>query len=159
MVEALLKLFSVANTTEAANQAQIVSAAIACVSVTVAVAGAALVLLQVRAARSIQREAIARQTYNEYLKLCFAEPAFASGNWDKATSAGLSQELLFEKYEWFVSVMLNACELILLHVAEKDEWLEAIRSQISYHSNYCKSNDFRKNYASHYSAELRQLLN
>jgi hypothetical protein len=158
VIEALLKLLGIANTTEAANQAQVVSAAIACVGATIAVAAAALVLLQVRAARSIQREAIARQTYNEYLRLCFAEPAFASGNWDKTNSAGLSKELLFEKYEWFVSVMLNACESILLHVADQDEWSDAIRSQIGYHSKYIKSDDFQKNYAAHYSSELRKLL-
>jgi hypothetical protein len=157
MIIEILKFLGVSDQTGAANQAQVVSAAIACFAAFIAVGAVIAAFLQVRAARAVQREALARQAYNDYLKLCFAEPAFASGDWQKGPS-GLPPELLFEKYEWFVSVMLGACEAILLHVSDKDEWRDAIQSQISYHSNYIRSQQFQKYYASHYSIQLRKLL-
>lgn len=156
VIETLLELLGVSDTPAAANQAQVVSAAIASVTAVVALAAAALVLFQVRATRAIQREAVARQMYNEYLRLCFAESMYAAGNWSSAGE--LPQEVLFEKYEWFVSVMLNACESILLHVADRDEWRETIRSQIGFHSKYIKSERFQREYACHYSDALRSMF-
>src|SRR5215469_6261088 len=153
MIQALLEFFGVATSSEAANQAQVVTAAISCVAALIAVGAVLAAFLQVRAARSVQREGVARQAYSGYLKLCFAEPAFASGNWQKSFPA-IPENLQFEKYEWFVSVMLNACEAILLHVADKDEWIETIRSQIGYHIEYIRSLNFQKNYAPHYSPRL-----
>jgi hypothetical protein len=156
IVEAL-EYLGVSEHTEAANQAQVVSAAIACIAAIIAVGAVIAAILQVRAAHAAQRETLARQAYNDYIKLCFNEPAFACGDWQKSSDK-LPQDLLFEKYEWFVSIMLNACEAILLHVPNKGEWLETIQAQIGYHSTYIRSQQFQKNCALHYSIQLRKPL-
>ena len=142
MIQWFVKLFGIASSIEAANQAQVVSAAAACIGAAVAVAAATLVLIQVRAARLIQREAVALQLYNDYLKLCFAEPAFAGGQWKLNSSSKLSEDFLYQKYEWFVSLMLNACESILLYAAKADEWTATIKTQLNYHTEYLNSEEF-----------------
>jgi hypothetical protein len=81
MIELLVKLFGVSGEQAAANQAQVISVVIAAVSAVVALTPAIFVYRQIAVTRSVQREAVARQIYHDYLKLSFAEPMYASGGW------------------------------------------------------------------------------
>jgi hypothetical protein len=157
MIEFLVRFFQVSGEQAAANQAQVVSAIIAAVSALVALTAAVFVYRQIAVTRSVQREAVARQIYHDYLKLSFTEPMYASGKWRLADPA-VPEAVRFEKYEWFVSVMLNAGESILLHVAGEDEWLDTIESQIAYHREYLDSEEFLAEYSTHYSPQLRSRM-
>ena len=109
---------------------------------------------QIASARRVQRESLALARYNDYLRLAFEHPRFASG---EAGSTENAAE--FEKYEWFVSLMLNACEGILLYVGHNKEWMNSIKAQIDWHKLYCKTNPwFRKNYKAHYFNELCEII-
>ena len=67
--------------------------------------------------------------------------------------------LEFQEYERFVKYMLNACEGILLFVGNNPLWVNSIKSQIGWHKNYCKTNQwFRKTYREHYDPELCLLI-
>jgi hypothetical protein len=95
-----------------------------------------------------QREIVARQIYSEYLKLAIQYPELACG-------VQPADPKEFERYEWFVSFMLNACEHILFYVPEDPRWRDCMVSQIGYHAEYLsKKMDIR----SHYSPDFSRLI-
>jgi hypothetical protein len=61
----------------------------------------------------------------------------------------------FERYEWFVSVMLHAAEQILELTGNDEVWRATIRDQVDYHREYLSSERFNRR---HYSAALCQLM-
>ncbi len=124
----------------------------AAIGLIIASIAACLGYIQIRAGKETQREAVARQTYNEYLKLAIQYPNLAAGNQP-------TDPLEFESYEWFVSYMLNACEQILLFEPNSPEWQFCVRAQLDYHRHYLTNNDwFRKNFLHHYSLTLRSMI-
>jgi hypothetical protein len=135
---------------ELADRVQVVSAVVAVIGAIVAIAAAGIALWQVKAARSLQRETLARQMYTQYLELCFENPEYASAD-HKATANT-------EKYEWFISVMLNAAEGISMFVPNDDEWRQTLKDQIGYHSDFIGSDAFQQNVARHYGAKMRNLI-
>ena len=102
---------------------------------TVATAVLALVALlgvfyQVAEGRKAQREATASQLYASYLTLAVEYPRLAGAEVKK-------HELEeYERYEWFVSVMLHACEQILELTQGDTAWRKTILSQFIYHKDY-----------------------
>lgn len=152
----IVDLLNFLSTSEAANSAEVIGAMAGCIAILIAKFGTIIGVRQIRSAHTAQREVLARQIYYDYLKLCVAEPIFASGQWKNCKD--IPEAIAFEKYEWFVTVMLTACESILLHVAQDDEWIKAIKCQLEYHKDYIRSEDFREKLAPTYSTKLRNLL-
>jgi hypothetical protein len=125
---------------------------------TVAAAFFALVALvgvtfQIRASRSIEREAIAHQIWRDYLVLAFENPNFAAPNLTKIRAEGT-----LEKYEWFVSVMLYGAEQILMSRARSRPWKNVIRDQIRYHYDYITTDQFQNFYLPHYSDSVKEVI-
>lgn len=108
---------------------------------------------QVIAARGSQREATASSLYGNYLELAVEHPKLASGT--VAIPSGKSFDEEFERYEWFVSVMLHAFEQILDLVDSDKVWVKAIKDQIDYHEAYLASDGFVRG---HYSETLQDLF-
>src|ERR1700760_4738050 len=92
-----------------------VGAGATAVAAAVAIIAAIITYFQYKGAKQIQREATAKQIYSDYLKLAIEHPAFTSGKKP-------DDPLESERYEWFVSYMLNACEQIVDVVGDDKEW-------------------------------------
>jgi Uri superfamily endonuclease len=124
----------------------------AAIGIVVGLIAAGFAFGQMAAAKQSQREAIARGIYSNYLQLAMENPSFARGSQP-------AEDLEFERYEWFVSYMLNACEHILLFVSDKSGWEQCVAAQLSYHVEYLTKNKwFVENAANHYSSELLSLI-
>lgn len=117
----------------------------------------------IAAATRDQLDSSARASWRGYLELCVTEPFLSSG---RARKKG-EDDLEFQKYEWFVAVMLDACEAMRLHARDREEWEETIVQMLAEHGDYLCSPDFRgpqpptssrKSYFEQYSEELRNLV-
>ncbi len=137
------------------NLATVVTAAVAVFS-----AGFAFgqIFSQIKATREVR----ATEAYDAYLKLCVEKPEFSSTtafqkrfnrapNPDAATNSNED-----EQYLWFVSVMLNAGEQIILSAPKSQEWQSSLISQMSYHKTTLKLvwGDWKR----HYSQQLQKLV-
>ena len=107
---------------------------------------------QVFASKRSQREATASELCGSYLELAVEYPLLAKAD-DSLFKDTNSQE--FEQYEWFVSVMLHACERILDLAPEDEVWRKAIQAQITYHNRYIASSRFERDF---YDPELRAMF-
>jgi hypothetical protein len=116
-------------------------------AVVVAIVGARIALQQVGASKAVAanadlaaREAAALAAWNVYLRLCFENPAYACA--DQARKVipkglkGLSENpsLEAEKYQWFISIVLNSCEQVLLGMPNASDWRSTLVDQIWYHA-------------------------
>ena len=108
---------------------------------------------QVTEARSSQREATASALYGNYLELAVEHPKLASGCVAIPSGKGFDEE--FERYEWFVSVMLHAFEQILELVGGDKVWVKALKDQVDYHKPYLASDRFVRG---HYAEALQKLF-
>jgi hypothetical protein len=113
-----------------------------------AIGGAAIAItwMQVSSGRATQREATAHGWFHDYEVRCFENPRFANPELAKidfveGTFDGEKES--FEKYEWFVSLMLNAGEAIL-NVRPTSDWKNSVKSQIKFHHAYLNSDRVRK---------------
>lgn len=123
--------------------------------VTAGVAVIALIgaIWQVLAAKKCQREATAAELYGNYLTLAVEHPLLADG-YVSIPDASEPPKEEFERYEWFVSVMLHAFEQILDLTKDK-VWRKAINDQLHYHKKYLAGPRF---VAHHYSDDLVQMI-
>lgn len=123
--------------------------------ITAGIAFVALIgaIWQVKVSRTSQREATASQLYANYLALAVANPMLAGGYVSAPPNGDVNEE--FERYEWFVSLMLHAFEQILDLTSGDLVWQQAISDQIKYHEEYLSSPRF---VSSHYSASLCALF-
>ena len=117
----------------------------------VALAGA---IWQVVVGRLTQREATASALYGSYLELAVEHPMLARGHISPPPDT-TKVDPEFERYEWFVSVMLHAFEQILELTKGDTIWRKAITDQIDYHKEYLSSPVFIRE---HYSATLCALF-
>jgi hypothetical protein len=79
---------------------------------------------QVIVSRQSQREATASALYGNYLSLAVQYPRLASGS---AADGSVDE---FERYEWFVSVMLHAFEQILDLARSDSLWRKPSSSKL-----------------------------
>ena len=116
-------------------------------AVGVAIVGARVALQQIGASKAVAasadlaaREAAALAAWNLYLRLCFENPAYASADQArKVIPNGLkglreNPSLEAEKYLWFLSIVLNSCEQVLLGMPKANEWRSSLVDQIWYHA-------------------------
>ncbi len=105
------------------------------VTTLIAIGAVGLAYWQVTAARRAQREATAKDLYRDYLRLAFENPKLAVP--DPEDEKLIQQE----KYRWFASILLNACDEIL-YCIDDDVWRSVIITELGYHTSYLQSKFF-----------------
>lgn len=125
---------------DAVNPAQVIGGWATLAAAVIAFAALLAAAIQVRLGQKMSREAGALQAYREYLRLCFDHPDFSSFNMFCVRHANSVQFLgtddldeQSERYQWFLSILLNTVEEIVLNVSSKNEWRTALLTQLSYH--------------------------
>ena len=120
-------------------------------------------IIQILSGIRANREAGALQAHRDYLRLCFDNPEYSSTALFKQAHpevylATIEQALtpVTEKYLWFVSVLLNTCEQLILFVSSKAEWRAVAVSQLSYHADVLRV--VWPSWRTHYSAEMDVLV-
>ncbi len=121
-----------------------------------AVVGLWVAVLQIRASEQTQREASARDSYKEYLKLAMEKPEFAEARLGKSTTSTKAS------YAWFVEYFLYSAEQIYQSFPNDKEWNFALSEQICYHRAYLKSPEYiqirKSQYAPEFSAFIDKAL-
>lgn len=107
-------------------------AVVAAASAAVAAGTFLVSLIKNRGDRRQQQSFKAREIWAEYMKLAFDHPQF-SGGFDYDESEDSTQK---EKYEWFVSLMLYACEEVMSYSGGDPRWNSTFLLQFSYHKRY-----------------------
>lgn len=89
----------------------------------------------------LSREAAALASYRRYLELAISYPKLAtystfarSFQSDQFVDIRESKTEDADRYEWFLSYLLNTCEEILEHVSSRGGWLRALGNQLTYHA-------------------------
>ena len=102
--------------------------------------------LAITEARRAERHANAHELRRDYLRLAFDHPKLADPSlhladfdYHKPTIDGSAE--LFQKYEWFMGTLLDACVEILDFMPTK-EWRATLRSQLQLHRDYLRSPHF-----------------
>lgn len=150
MSELVAKLFGLGVPEVWGDMGTVIGAAASSVAACIALVAAGYAKRQIEEGRKIQSEILARQTYSSYLLKALEHPDFASGR-------AITRD--FEKYEWFVSYMLNACEGIILHLPKDKYWESCVKSQLENHRDYLKNNRwFCENYKGQYSPAFVRLI-
>jgi hypothetical protein len=103
--------------------------------------------------RRTSREATAKTTYGNYLLKAMEFPHF-SDEFPWQQNGGETSE----KYEWFVSYLLNSSEAILDLYFWDRAWRDTIDSQLRYHRRYLRSDKFWFEEYSVYGRRLRKRL-
>ena len=115
--------------------------------------GVVLAYRQLHAGLRGQREATAIGIWKDYLHLALQHPTLAAPREFLTTSSRGTEE--FERYEWFVSAMLFACEQIVALSPDDRAWRDTVLSQLRYHKRYLGGNYFE---IAHYSPVLQGLI-
>ena len=105
--------------------------------------------------RRTQREQTARNAYIKYIELSFQNPEFAFPDWSKIN---LDEQIFqtpddrsdgkrhFEKYEWFMSILLNTANFVFTSVPVDHPLGKQMRLQFAYHWRYIDRFKTEKNY-------------
>lgn len=113
--------------------------------------------------RRHHNENLSEQIWRDYEKLAFDNPQFAP----PTASLNIAEQkfghdedgTMFVKYEWFVSIMLFACEKVLSSYDGVQDWNNSIRAQLAMHSAYINSERFsRMGYMENLSRDLRGII-
>jgi hypothetical protein len=103
-------------------------------------------IIQIWVARTSQREATAKDTYRDYLRLAFENPKYANPEKFIALGDGGWKEdgdwIQDERYRWFVAFMLNSCDEILWSQAGDKIWRHVILEDLRFHKSYLRSREF-----------------
>jgi hypothetical protein len=132
---------------------------------TAASAIAALVYahLAITESRRAERHANAHELWRDYLHLAFDHPKLADPSlhlaefdYHKLTIDGSVE--LFQRYEWFMGTLLDACVEILDFMPTK-EWRATLRSQLQLHRDYLRSPHFlNSEFPLQYNARLQKFI-
>jgi hypothetical protein len=113
---------------------------------TSAVAALVYAHLAITESRRAERHANAHELWRDYLRLAFEYPKLADPSlhlaefdYHKLTIDGSAE--LFQKYEWFMGALLDACVEILDYMPTK-EWRATMRAQLRLHRDYLRSPHF-----------------
>ncbi len=125
--------------------------------------GAAIVaFVSLRANRQNQREANARRAYLDYARLGIEYPEFAFPrhleiNLEKQTIK--ESRLEFERYEWFISILLGTVRFFLESTSRKGMWRKMMILQLAYHWEYLDKYRDEKEYLKQWALELKSEFN
>ena len=126
----------------------------------VAVAAAALVvaLLKYASDRETQLASNAVQLYRRFLELAVQHPELAE---PMPGDAVFEDRAVYRRYEWFVGVLLRACEALLEHRKNRTpKWELAVAMQLRYHARYLREDPWFTGQGGElvYSQHLRRLV-
>lgn len=116
-----------------------------------AFAGIAMVYVQIRGHRAIQREATAMGLFRQYLQEALEHPEFVSPDHDQ-----LEKQKGAVQYEFFVANMLYSFDEVLQSTQSRD-WREVVRSEVARHAQYLKSPSFQKQ-RRYYAPEIIEII-
>ena len=122
-------------------------------SLAFAAAGLSATAVQMGRNRNYQKENTAKAVYRDYLKLAVDNPVLADGDLTKIQASGL-----LDKYRWYVSYFLWACEEVIAFAPTDTEWHQDIVAQLGYHRAYLASDEFSQQELPFYSKELVEFI-
>jgi hypothetical protein len=136
------------------SDVQIILSSIFCVFGCV---GVVIAYIAIRVNRQIQRESNARRAYLDYASLGIEHPELAfplllNINLDDQTIDGSRKD--FERYEWFVSIVLGTVRFFLESTGKRGMWRPMMILQLAYHWEYLDKYRNKKEYLKRWSAEL-----
>jgi hypothetical protein len=137
--------WSIDDWTELGAAASVTAAGVSIVSAFVAIISLFFVYSQIKSQSKSAREVKAIEAWDAYLRLCVDRPelssetTFESAFKRKPNTNYLDNDKDDERYLWFVSVMLNASEQVLLNSPSWRDWRHAIRAQVVYHETFLRS--------------------
>ena len=131
---------------------QLIQAA-AGVATIIGVAGIWVAYQQWKSGIRSQQESTALGIFKDYLQLALTYPDLASPTPD--LHKGHRQSPDFRRYQWFVSVMLFACEQIVSLQPDDTAWRASVADHLHIHRRYLASTAFKSD---RYSRELRQMI-
>jgi hypothetical protein len=102
------------------------------------------VLAQAFGGRKQRQDVMASELFRDYERRCFDNPVFANPNLARFDYVNLTVDndsKTFERYQWFVSLMLNAARTILALRPTRD-WRNLMRAQFKQHHAYLRSTYF-----------------
>jgi len=125
------------------------------IALIVAVIGAIIAFNKYRSDRDFQRFTNALHMYRRYLELAFQYPQFAEPPLDRKFEGAE-----YSKYEWFVGILLRACEELLEFLpSDPERWKQLVRSLLKAHAAYFKEDEwFNKEGLQLFSSTLRDLV-
>jgi hypothetical protein len=119
----------------------------------VSLVAVAVAIWAISANRRTQREQTARNAYIKYIELSFKYPEFtfpvqSKIDLENATfgSKASTAKRDFERYEWFISIMLNTANFVFTSVGRNHILAKQMRLQFAYHWKYIEAFKSRKNY-------------
>ena len=135
----------------------------------VAFASAVFAVGQVRGQARVAREIRATEAWDNYLRLCVDQPELSSvsafqNEYRRSPNLDYRQNSKEdEKYLWFLSVLLNASEQVLLSAPNWRRWRDAIADQLSYHAAvldvvWSGSAESGQGWMHHYSERMRSIV-
>jgi hypothetical protein len=101
-----------------------------------------------------------RRIWDDYLRLCFENPEYSYGPCAKVTLGGTfaninsETDLKANKYTWFLSIMLNVCEQL---VVEGGFWIALAEDQVRNHAEGIKAIQ-REEWTQGYHWRLRRII-
>lgn len=110
------------------------------VTAVVALSALFIAITQLRQNKANQRESTAKEIYKEYLKMAVEYPRHAYPTKEFIENIRGKEE--FDRYTWFVSYMLFACDEILTLSKERKLWRKVVKEQLWFHISYLSSPDF-----------------
>jgi hypothetical protein len=115
--------------------------------------GAIIAYSKYRSDRAAQRFTNAVHLYRRYLELAFQHPEFA-----EPRPSDHFDEMQYRKYEWFVGILLRACEE-LLEFKTSERWTNLVRSLLKDHLVYLRDDEwFKSQGLDLFSPELVKLV-
>lgn len=121
------------------------------ISIGLGFVGGVLALLQLRATQRAQLDSSAREMWKDYLHLCVKYPKFAD-----AEIAESDPE--YDRYAWFVAVMLDSVEGLLLHAYDGHLWKKSLEAEINRHRDFLNAGDFKSRDLQLYSKKMRKFV-
>lgn len=116
-----------------------------------ALVGIAMIFVQIRSSRAIQREATAKDLFRRYLQEGLEYPEFVTPEPDLLQHR---QNLI--RYEFFVANMLYSFDEVLENT-RSDDWREVVRGEMTRHVTYLRSPEFQTK-RHYYEDEIGELI-
>lgn len=109
-------------------------------------------VIQIRAARAASREAAAKEAFRQYLLLCFENPRYANGEFDKLDQNDRNS------YHCFRILMLNSLEEIVHYGGNDELWNATAKRHLTKHAEHLSSKDFIQNERNVYTKRFVELI-
>ncbi len=131
--------------------AAIIEGFAAALTAILAFVGIAMVYVQIRGQRAIQREATAMSLFREYLKEALERPDLHNPDPDQ-----IKQRRSSIQYELFVANMLWSFDAVLQNMRSRD-WRDVVRDEVARHAEYLRSAEFQKQ-RRYYAPEITEII-